>query len=256
MTTRLTLTEPRTDPELLALIQKAKAHVMTPEEFEAQRISWVIGQMGMTHPEWTREETEARVREALRLPPAGTPTRAELEAEVARLREWCSAAADDLAGLLAAMKAGVGGRFDDIFRSTAEELAETSAFLRAAAEGRADGTLYDAEITKVKSERDAARQALAATHQALDDMAQNRSTLQRHFDEAAGKCVELQARLAVVEAALTPFADAARGRDGWPPEMQIGGSALTNADLFRALAALPLPTADCPLPRSEGALSP
>jgi hypothetical protein len=70
MTTRLNRFLPRTDPELLALIEKAKAHVMTPEEVDAQRISWVIGQMGMTHPEWTREETEARVREALRLPPA------------------------------------------------------------------------------------------------------------------------------------------------------------------------------------------
>lgn len=73
MTARLTRTEPRTDPELLVLIEKARHHVMTPEEVEAQRISWVIGQMGMTHPEWTREETEARVREALRMPP--TPRR-------------------------------------------------------------------------------------------------------------------------------------------------------------------------------------
>lgn len=239
-----------TDPALLALLEKARNHVMTPEEIEAQRVSWVIGQMGLTHPEWTREEAEARVREALRLPSAGAPTRADLESEVARLREWCSAAADDLAGLLAAMKAGVGSRFDDLFRRTAEDFAETSDFLRAAAEGRADGTLYEAELTKAKNERDAARQALGATHIALDDMAQNRSTLQRHFDEAAGKVVRLEARLAATEAALSPFAAAARGREGWPPDMPIGGSALTNADLFRALATLP--TADCPLPTAGG----
>ena len=69
MTTRLTRTEPRTDPELLALIEKAKAHVMTPEEVEAQRVSWVIGQIGLMEGE-TRESAEARVREALRLPRA------------------------------------------------------------------------------------------------------------------------------------------------------------------------------------------
>jgi hypothetical protein len=96
MTARLTSTEPRTDPELLALIEKARNHVMTPEEFEAQRVSWIIGQMGLTHQEWTREETEARVREALRLQPAGAPTRAALEAEVARLRTAARALLDDV----------------------------------------------------------------------------------------------------------------------------------------------------------------
>ena len=70
MTTRLTRTDStRTDPELLALIEKAKAHVMTPEEVEAQRVSWVIGQIGLMEGE-TRESAEARVREALRLPRA------------------------------------------------------------------------------------------------------------------------------------------------------------------------------------------
>jgi len=291
MTARLTRTEPRTDPELLALIEKARNYVMTPEEVEAQRISWVIGQIGLMEGE-TRESAEARVREVLRLPPAGeqrhqatprwqhiksggtyaeigrgrmqttdpAPDMAEVviyrsekdgslwarpvaefddgrfvalspsqaaanmerwpawcqpgdqqaerhflvtfddpdcspkvftdeaqarcywhrmsrkfncwlfgalstagdpaAAEVARLREWCSAAADDLDRLLAKMKAGVGTRFDDIFRRTAEDFADTSAFLRAAAEGRADGTLYEAELTKAKNERDAARAAV------------------------------------------------------------------------------------------------
>lgn len=272
MTTRLTLTEPRTDPELLALIEKARNHVMTPEEVEAQRISWVIGQMGMTHPEWTREETEARVREALRLPPAGAPTRADLEAEVtklkndcdalrrandaytylgadgrvttgraiedraataehevARLREWCSAAADDLESLLAAMKAGVGPRFDDIFRRTAEEFTETSAFLRAAAEGRADGTLYEAELTKAKNERDAARAAVA---QMREDCAR----------------------------AAERFAPATSGPDyGMASDAERREAREAERFAFAiadAIRDIPLPTADCRLPRSEGAPSP
>lgn len=220
MTARFTRNDAtRTDPELLALLEQARNHVMTPEEFEEQRISFVIGQMGMTHPEWTREETEARVRDALRLPPAGTPTRAELEAEVARLREWCSAAADDLAGLLAAMKAGVGSRFDDLFRRLAEELAETSAFMRAAAEGRADGTIYEAELTKAKNERAAAR---AAVVQMREDCAKvpDKLLTEEGFNHVTGSAAVVQ-----------------QGR----------------IEAFAAVAAAirALPTADCRLPTAE-----
>jgi hypothetical protein len=252
MTARLTRTEPRTDPELLVLIEKARHHVMTPEEVEAQRISWVIGQMGMTHPEWTREETEARVREALRMPPAGSPTRAALEAEVARLREWCSAAADFFDGMLAALESAEAGWFVERFPDAAHALRESSAFSRAAAEGRADGTLYEAALTKARNECDAAQAELAATRQSLADMTQNRSTLQRHFDEAAGKVVELQRALAAEREACAKIAEDEDGHFTWAGEhrnmVMLEQCAREIAAAIRAR-----PTAHCPRPTAEPA---
>lgn len=44
--------------ELKALLEKAKAHVMTKEEKEAQRKSWVIGNFMLDHPDVTREYAE------------------------------------------------------------------------------------------------------------------------------------------------------------------------------------------------------
>ena len=49
----------KTDPKLLALLEKAKNHVMTAEEKAAQRKSWVIGNFMIDHPEVTREYAEA-----------------------------------------------------------------------------------------------------------------------------------------------------------------------------------------------------
>ena len=43
----------------IAEIVSAKLHVMTREELDAQRKSWVIGEMMLEHPEMTREEAEA-----------------------------------------------------------------------------------------------------------------------------------------------------------------------------------------------------
>lgn len=40
------------------LIEKARNHVMTPEEREAQRKSWVVGNMLLDHPEMPRETAE------------------------------------------------------------------------------------------------------------------------------------------------------------------------------------------------------
>jgi predicted transglutaminase-like protease len=48
----------KTNPKLLALIDKAKSHVMTKEERNAQRKSWVIGNFLIDHPELTREYAE------------------------------------------------------------------------------------------------------------------------------------------------------------------------------------------------------
>ena len=46
-------------PELDALIERARNHVMTKEERDAQRRSWVRGELMLEHPEMTREEADA-----------------------------------------------------------------------------------------------------------------------------------------------------------------------------------------------------
>lgn len=46
------------NPKLLELLEKAKAHVMTKEEKDAQRKSWVIGKLMLDHPEVSREYAE------------------------------------------------------------------------------------------------------------------------------------------------------------------------------------------------------
>lgn len=54
-----------TDPKLMAAIERARHHVMTPAERHAQRRSWVVGEMGLEHPEMSREEIAALVDQAL-----------------------------------------------------------------------------------------------------------------------------------------------------------------------------------------------
>lgn len=49
----------QTSPELLALLERAKSHVMTKAERDAQRKSWVIGEMMLEHLKMTREYAEA-----------------------------------------------------------------------------------------------------------------------------------------------------------------------------------------------------
>ena len=47
-----------TNPKLLELLEKVKSHVMTKEEKDAQRKSWVIGNFMLDHPDVPREYTE------------------------------------------------------------------------------------------------------------------------------------------------------------------------------------------------------
>lgn len=69
----LTLNPPlETSPELLALIERAKDHKMTPEEIDAQRRSWVRGQMGLR---LTPEQIDAALDAVL-----GPPLSAQLAA--------------------------------------------------------------------------------------------------------------------------------------------------------------------------------
>jgi hypothetical protein len=42
--------------ELDRLLEKAKQHIMTPEEIKEQRYSWVRGEMLLEHPEMTPAE--------------------------------------------------------------------------------------------------------------------------------------------------------------------------------------------------------
>ena len=53
------------NPKLEALLAAAREHVMTPAEVLAQKRSWVIGEMGLSHPEMSRGEIEALVDRAL-----------------------------------------------------------------------------------------------------------------------------------------------------------------------------------------------
>lgn len=64
-----------TSPELLALIERAKSHKMTPEEIDAQRRSWVRGQMGLSDPTRTPEQIDAALDAVL-----GPPLSAQLAA--------------------------------------------------------------------------------------------------------------------------------------------------------------------------------
>lgn len=50
------------NPELDALLKRAKSHVMTKAERDAQRESWVVGEMMLEHPEMTRDQAAAIYR--------------------------------------------------------------------------------------------------------------------------------------------------------------------------------------------------
>ena len=99
------------------------------------------------------------------------------EEEVARLRKYCSAAAHDYEALLERMIQA--GEEHDIpviktFAKTAKQSRESSEFLRLAAEGRADHTLYEDELSKahktkseIRDERDTLKEKLKATETAV-----------------------------------------------------------------------------------------
>ena len=56
------------DREILArLIEKARTYVMSPEEKQEQRRSWIRGELMLEHPEMTYEEADRRANRALGL---------------------------------------------------------------------------------------------------------------------------------------------------------------------------------------------
>lgn len=58
MTTRMSV-PCETDPALLEALKRAAGHKMTPAEIDAQRRSWVRGEMMLEHPEMTAEQVDA-----------------------------------------------------------------------------------------------------------------------------------------------------------------------------------------------------
>src|SRR5262245_6966698 len=53
------------DEELDRLLKEAAAKPMTAEDHYRQRRSWLIGEMGLEHPEWPQEQLEQFVDDAL-----------------------------------------------------------------------------------------------------------------------------------------------------------------------------------------------
>lgn len=134
----------RTDPKLLEALARARDYVMSPEEKHAQRRSFVIGQMGMAHPEWSREKLEALVDQAL----GPAPVTASPPAPEAALRaELTNAIGTSLVAIGPGMALGVG-----VFEFVADALIT--------------GPLAPllARATAAEAERD---EALAQLHEAL-----------------------------------------------------------------------------------------
>lgn len=66
MTERIMKEWLKTDPELLALIERMRGHVMSDAEAKAQRRSWAVGELMLSHPEMTVSEAVQVVEETLR----------------------------------------------------------------------------------------------------------------------------------------------------------------------------------------------
>lgn len=82
---------PPANPELEALLEKARHHVMSPAEIHAQKRSFVIGQMGLSRPDMTREQIVALVDQTLGPPPSRAT---DLEAAEAAFRaHWAGTSA-------------------------------------------------------------------------------------------------------------------------------------------------------------------
>lgn len=75
-------------------------------------------------------------------------------------RRYCSAAAHDYETLIALFESESGHPFEAAFRDAAKECRASSEFLRLAAEGRVNGTVYEDELTSTKVARDHLRAAL------------------------------------------------------------------------------------------------
>lgn len=107
-----------------------------------------------------------------RIPSMRAVTAALVELErralrIGELRRFCSAAAHDYGRLLDALSASLPDTVMHHFNATAKELRETSEFMKLAAEGRADGTIYDDELSTTKTQRDDFKARALAAEAAL-----------------------------------------------------------------------------------------
>lgn len=87
-----TWSEVKSDPGLRQMLQRLKDHEMTPEEIDAQRRSWVRGEMMIDHPEMTLEEADAVVRKVAGPPLSEILSTARAEARREALEEAVKAA--------------------------------------------------------------------------------------------------------------------------------------------------------------------
>ena len=115
---------------------------------------------------------------------------AEVERERDEARKYCSAAADDYTNLIALLERAYDASepklpFDDAFREAAKECRETSEFMRLAAEGRANGTIYDDELTKEKAARESSEAKLAKAREALEacPLPSTMGNVQTHYQQ-------------------------------------------------------------------------
>lgn len=120
--TRLTLDELRDDPQLKERLAEAAKRPMTPEEREEQRFSWLLGEMMLAHPEWTREEAVAAVAQHLN-PRPYVYIGADGKATSGRALEDRALAAE---AEIAALKHDIG-RHLDALAATEEALASVTA---------------------------------------------------------------------------------------------------------------------------------
>lgn len=98
---RLPPIEPR--PDLDALLERARNHKMTTEEIDAQRRSWVRGNIGISYPDMPADQLDGLMRLALGPPFSEQLATARAEArnqaleEAAKLAEgWETEAAGDV----------------------------------------------------------------------------------------------------------------------------------------------------------------
>jgi len=88
------------------------------------------------------------------------------------LRKYCSAAAHDYADVLKSMQGCIVPSLADAFQVLAAELTKSSEFMRLASEGRANGLIYEDELSKAKTRALAAESSLSeAVKAAYEDAA-------------------------------------------------------------------------------------
>lgn len=117
----------RKSEHLASLLEKAKDHVMTPAEIEAQRKSWVCGEMLLRYPTMTYDEAAARYDAAV-APTPSSNLEGLSEATARRFLKLLDVYAPDVFTLeMAATVAGAAHHADDVMKAAVEEYLLTHA---------------------------------------------------------------------------------------------------------------------------------